>query len=198
MGTCVYVYEGINVVLPIYEAHENKKNFSCVLGSVLSVLTIVFIVFGTIWYCVFGSKAAGVAPMNLPNGSLETSVIPPLYALGCLFTTPILLFPITQVLEPLIFDETWHRVGQRRWAKNAFRCAIMLSSACVASIGGTSLQRFLSIIGGFCCGPLAFLFPAVLHLKIVKPSGWKYVVDMVLVVVGVAVTVLTTTMAIFG
>merc|ERR1711862_382862 len=104
-------------------------------------------------------------------------IIPPFYAIACLFTTPVLFFPIAQVLEPHIFPaHSWDNaagksVVSRKQSKNVFRAVLMLVSACIAAVGGKQLQNFLALIGGLCCGPLAIIFPAALHLKICKPNA---------------------------
>jgi len=193
LGTCVYVYEGINVVLPIYEAHECKENFSRMLGAVLSALTVIFVLFGIVWYLTFGDTTQEIASLNLPQGTLEANLVASAYAIACLFTTPILFFPLTQELEAVFFPITsWTDVYRRKWAKNVFRTFLMLFSGLVGAVGGQNLESFLGIIGGLCCGPLAIMIPAAMHLQICEPKGLTRITDIVLVILGFAITVLST------
>lgn len=190
-STCVYVYEGINVVLPIYEAHENKENYNKILTSVLAPLTIIFVCFGSLWYCAFGSSVAGVATLNLPGGSAEASVVSGFYALACLLTTPVLYFPFVSEIEPRFFSAaTWEsRPRLRKWAKNIFRIMFMLLSGVIAAIGGQNFQKFLAIIGGLCCAPLAIMLPAACHRIICEANGfWKHL-DAFLLIVGACLLV---------
>lgn len=197
MGTCIYVYEGINVVLPIYEAHENKAQFSVILGTVLTTLTVLFICFGIVWYCAFGDRVQDIASLNLPDGSIQADMISSCYAVACLFTTPILFFPITQELEPLVFpSQKWRSGFVRKWAKNIFRTCLMVMSAGIAAVGGTHLASFLSVIGALCCGPLAIILPAAMHVQICEPVRWTRIFDFFLIVFGVFVTIVSTTIAI--
>jgi len=196
-GNVVYVYEGINMILPIYESQKDKQKFNFVLSVVLATLTGVFMMFGILWYGIFGSSVANVATLNLPPGSAGAIVIPPLYAIACLFTTPVLFFPIAQVVEPRLFPvAAWTNVGSRKWVKNVFRSGLMLVSATIAAFGGTQLQNFLAVIGGFCCGPLAIFFPAALHARICNPSALVKFFDYVIVACGAIITVSSTYIAV--
>lgn len=198
-GTCVYVYEGINMVLPIYEAHEDKKGFGKLLVGVLSTLTVVFVCFGCVWYCAFGSSVGGVATLNLPDGTLGAQLVPALYSIACLFTTPVLFFPIAQVIEPYIFPlDRWLDDFQRKWCKNCFRTLLMLVSAIIAALGGGQLQNFLAIIGALCCGPLAIVLPAAMHLKICYPNFLAKTLDVVLIIFGSFVTIFSTGIAVMS
>eukprot|EP00928_Gymnodinium_smaydae_P099859 TRINITY_DN9650_c0_g1_i1.p1 TRINITY_DN9650_c0_g1~~TRINITY_DN9650_c0_g1_i1.p1 ORF type:complete len:480 (-),score=51.42 TRINITY_DN9650_c0_g1_i1:415-1854(-) len=163
-ATCIYVYEGINMILPIYEAHQNKDTFDSILVTVLITLTVVFITFGCLWYSVFGDSVADIASLNLAPESVGSKVISPLYAFACLLTTPVLFFPVAQELETRLFPlELWRSPFSRKWAKNVFRAILMFLSAVVAAVGGKSMQNFLALIGGLCCGPLAIILPAAIH-----------------------------------
>jgi len=196
-GTCVYCYEGINVVLPIYESHGRKENFHRLFLAVLLSITGLFICFGLLWYGTFGQEVAAVATLNLPAGSAGLNVISPLYAVAALLTTPVIFFPIAQVLEPQLLPQSaWQNVRARRWTKNALRAALMLLSSWVAAVGGQQFMNFLAIIGGFCCGPLAFVFPAALHLRICEARGAARLLDCLALGAGLGITVLSTATAV--
>eukprot|EP00928_Gymnodinium_smaydae_P055157 TRINITY_DN38753_c0_g1_i1.p1 TRINITY_DN38753_c0_g1~~TRINITY_DN38753_c0_g1_i1.p1 ORF type:complete len:503 (+),score=36.56 TRINITY_DN38753_c0_g1_i1:107-1615(+) len=198
-ATCIYVYEGINMILPIYEAHLDKDRFEHNLILVLGSLTVVFISFGSVWYCMYGDNVADIASLNLEPGSFGALVVPPLYAIACLFTTPVLFFPIAQELEPRLFPlEDWRNAFSRKWVKNAFRASLMLGSAAVAAVGGKRLQNFLALIGGLCCGPLAIILPALIHWRICEPGTFGKIMDAALAVLGTYVTVMGTATAISG
>eukprot|EP00929_Paragymnodinium_shiwhaense_P025586 TRINITY_DN15438_c0_g1_i1.p1 TRINITY_DN15438_c0_g1~~TRINITY_DN15438_c0_g1_i1.p1 ORF type:complete len:508 (+),score=65.79 TRINITY_DN15438_c0_g1_i1:83-1606(+) len=198
MGTMVYAYEGINVVLPIYEAHEKKEQFGKLFGTVLAGITLIFCTFGALWYSVFGAATLDTASLNLPEG-IASDVVPLLFAAGCAFTIPILVVPISQEVEPLLFPKaTWTNVTQRKWAKNFFRAAVLFFSALIAAVGGNDVQRFLAIIGGCCCGPLAFVLPSSMYIVMCKPTGGHRIFCFGLVFLGLFVSVVATALAVLG
>merc|ERR1712093_346455 len=111
--------------------------------------------------------------------------------LACLLTTPVIFFPIPQVLEPMV-GLSGAPARELKWCKNGFRTLLMLLSALVAIAGGKRLENFLAVIGALCCGPLAIMPPAALHLRICDPGPLAAAKNRVLVVFGAIITVFST------
>jgi hypothetical protein len=47
----VYAYEGVGVILPVYEITENKENYFRVICTVLGAVTVMYIGFSE--FCLF-------------------------------------------------------------------------------------------------------------------------------------------------
>eukprot|EP00747_Dinoflagellata_sp_TGD_P024780 gnl/TRDRNA2_/TRDRNA2_130789_c0_seq1.p1 gnl/TRDRNA2_/TRDRNA2_130789_c0~~gnl/TRDRNA2_/TRDRNA2_130789_c0_seq1.p1 ORF type:complete len:486 (+),score=57.47 gnl/TRDRNA2_/TRDRNA2_130789_c0_seq1:64-1521(+) len=200
LGTCVYIYEGINMVLPIYEEHDSKQSFEWILSLVIAALTFVFVAFGILWYSVFGDDVQGIATLNLPTGSVGVLLVPAAYAVACLFTTPVLFFPLAELLEAQVLH-SWLLTTPPRtktWLKNMLWSVMMLISAVIAAVGGKQLHNFLGLIGGLLCGPLAIVLPSMIHLRICKPGPGVALFNKMLIVFGLFITILCTWIAVMG
>ena len=80
-----------------------------------------------------------------------------------------------------------------------------------AYFGSSQLDNFVSLIGAFCCTPIAFIFPAWFHAALVsgpaaaaggaKGARWRRCAvwaDWTIVGVGIAIGLFSTYMAIAG
>jgi len=88
-----------------------------------------------------------------------------------------------------------------KWRKNAFRAGVVAATLLVAYVGAPQLDNFVSLIGAFCCTPIAFIFPAWFHAVLVAgPKGARVeaAVDWAIVGVGVGIGVFSTYVAVAG
>merc|ERR1719223_1253156 len=76
LGSCAYAYEGINIVLPLYESAKDKNAMPKLLISITSFNTLLYICFGCIGYLAFGTDTGDLATLNLPKGSFAGKAIP--------------------------------------------------------------------------------------------------------------------------
>ena len=97
-----------------------------------------------------------------------------------LVTFPLQLFPIAIILEGLCFPD---RNSGHKWTKNGIRAALTLLCMGVATIGYTSVDNLVSLIGALGCVPLAIIFPALFHYASVycgaAPSS-SYIIEDVI------------------
>lgn len=63
IGFAVYSYEGIGVVLPVYEITERKKDFGGIFFAVMTTVLVSYVGFGEFCYFVYGSKLG--SPTNI-------------------------------------------------------------------------------------------------------------------------------------
>lgn len=88
-----------------------------------------------------------------------------------------------------------------KWKKNIFRAAVVAITLLVAYVGASQLDNFVSLIGAFCCTPIAFIFPAWFHAVLVAgPRGDRSAafIDWVIVGLGVAIGCFSTYIAVSG
>ncbi|EGZ10200.1 hypothetical protein PHYSODRAFT_523337 [Phytophthora sojae] len=161
LGVAVYCFEGIGLVLPTYDSMDDeiKHKFPTILSwCVACILGICTLFAGTV-YAAFGQNTQSVVTLNLPSSSESTGTmaVQLTYSLALVLSYPLMLYPVINILESNLFP--YQRVkGFWRWKKNAFRFALV----CL-----TALDNFVSIIGGFCSVPLAFIYPCIFHSRYV-------------------------------
>eukprot|EP00397_Hematodinium_sp_SG-2012_P007259 GEMP01007301.1.p1 GENE.GEMP01007301.1~~GEMP01007301.1.p1 ORF type:complete len:552 (+),score=63.33 GEMP01007301.1:88-1743(+) len=194
-GQCVYLYEGIGMIIPIYETARDKEKFVRILGYMLTVFTLIVLVLSIVWTHRFGSTMGSLITDDLPTSDPYVSIgIPSMFCYVVAVSTVILFPPIPQVYEPLLFGKA---PGQQEsnWTpvnRNALRGIIMAFSAVIGYGGGASMQNFLSIIGAACCGPLAFIVPSALYWKTMNPSWYMRLFNVVVAIFGSVITITST------
>ncbi|KAG0173226.1 neutral amino acid transporter [Apophysomyces sp. BC1034] len=191
IGTAVYSFEGIGLIIPIRDSMENPRKFPWVLTVVMTMVATSLCLVGSLGYVAFGSDVKTVAMLNLPPGAL-TLTIQIGYAVAIHLSNALVLFPTIRIVEQAIFgDRTGKHNMTIKWQKNALRCFIVMVAAVVAWGGAKDLDKFVSLIGSICCCPLSLIFPAMFHLRLPKTSGVHRLVDIFLIVFGVGVMLFT-------
>lgn len=103
LGTAVYVFEGIGLVLPIYNAVDArlKDRFPVLLSNTIIGLVIFLCVFAGIVYASFGIDTQAVVTLNLPNVGINggTIAVQVAYSIALVLTYPLMMYPALMILE---------------------------------------------------------------------------------------------------
>uniref|UniRef100_V5EQL7 Amino acid transporter n=2 Tax=Kalmanozyma brasiliensis (strain GHG001) TaxID=1365824 RepID=V5EQL7_KALBG len=166
IGTAVFTFEGIGLVIPITESMKEPEKFPRALTGVMAFVMVLFASAGALSYMAFGSEIQTVVITNLPQTSRFVQAMQFLYSIAILLSTPLQLFPALAVLEKGIFNK---KSGKYNWKvkteKNLFRFLVVAVSCLAAWAGANDLDKFVSLIGSVACVPLCFIYPPLLHLK---------------------------------
>lgn len=174
IGFSVYTYEGIGVILPIQEVTADKKNFYKLLCITVTLIAVLYIVFGEFTAIAWGDNESFDQPLitsSLPEKSVVTYILKIVFSFNLFFSYPLVIHPANLVVESWLFDG-WPKSRKRQMGKNVSRSVIVAISCVVALSVYDSLDKFLSITGSLTCIPVAFLIPAGLHLQVIaKPEN---------------------------
>lgn len=188
IGTAVFTFEGIGLVIPITESMKEPEKFPRALTGVMAGVMVLFASAGSLSYMAFGSKTQTVVITNLPQNSRFVQAMQFLYSIAILLSTPLQLFPALAVLEKGIFT----RSGKYNWKvkteKNLFRFAVVAVSCLAAWLGANDLDKFVSLIGSVACVPLCFIYPPLLHLKANATKTSTKALNYFLLVFGIVCT----------
>ncbi|KAJ1953283.1 hypothetical protein EC988_003079, partial [Linderina pennispora] len=121
VGTAVYSFEGITLVIPILESLKEKKDFSWVLTSAITLCLGLFLCVGSLSYMTFGDRVEAVVLLNLPNESSWTILVQLFYSVAILFSMPLQLFPAVKIVEAMMFERSGRDHASVKWQKNIFR-----------------------------------------------------------------------------
>ncbi|KAI8979169.1 transmembrane amino acid transporter protein-domain-containing protein [Mycotypha africana] len=191
IGTAVYSFEGIGLIIPIRDSMQQPEKFSAVLTIVMILVASTLCTVGTLGYLAFGENVQTVALLNLPPGLLP-STIQLGYATAVLLSNALTLFPTIRIIEQTMFGE---RTGKHslyiKWQKNTLRIIVVVVGTMIAYIGANDLDKFISLIGSVCCCPLSLIFPPLFHLALPSAKGAKRLIDVVLVGFGLVVMIFT-------
>lgn len=165
IGTAIFAFEGIGLIIPIQESMIYPNNFPRVLGQVILTIAVIMIMVGSLGYLTFGDKIKTVVLLNLPQDSPMIIITQLLYSLAILLSTPLQLFPAIRLLESKMIFGSGKSSPSVKWLKNLFRTLFVVFIAYIAYIGGQNLDKFVSFVGCFACIPLVYMYPPILHLK---------------------------------
>jgi proton-coupled amino acid transporter len=192
VGTAIFTYEGIGLILPIQESMKKPRQFMPVLGGVMVGITIIFVSMGALSYAAYGSKVETVVILNLPQDSRIVNSIQLLYAIAIVLSTPLQLFPAIRIMENWLFVRSGKYSKKIKWQKNMFRFGFVLFTALVAYGGADDLDKFVSITGSFACIPLVYVYPPMLHLKSASKTLFSKSCDVILILFGIWAMAYTT------
>ncbi|KAI9660872.1 MAG: neutral amino acid transporter [Trizodia sp. TS-e1964] len=196
IGTAIFTFEGIGLIIPIQESMKNPSKFPRVLGVVMIIITVVFISMGALSYAAYGSSTRTVVILNLPQDDKFVNAVQFLYSLAILLSTPLQLFPAIRITENELFTRSGKFNPYIKWQKNIFRFLLVLTTAAIAWGGAGDLDKFVALVGSFACVPLVYVYPPLLHLKAVATARWQKWADVALCIFGLVVMGYTTTLTI--
>merc|ERR1712216_818292 len=104
------------------------------------------------------------------------------------FGSSLVFLPAARITELWLFGVVREK-GSRKWHKNALRTVEMCSLGVVAIIGGNYFEKFLAFVGGLCCAPIAFIYPALFHLQLCATRPAEKALDWFFIVFGIAAMV---------
>eukprot|EP00010_Vexillifera_abyssalis_P005697 CAMPEP_0201561298 /NCGR_PEP_ID=MMETSP0173_2-20130828/78726_1 /ASSEMBLY_ACC=CAM_ASM_000268 /TAXON_ID=218659 /ORGANISM="Vexillifera sp., Strain DIVA3 564/2" /LENGTH=275 /DNA_ID=CAMNT_0047975797 /DNA_START=112 /DNA_END=936 /DNA_ORIENTATION=- len=106
LGTAVYAYEGIGVVIPCETSMRQPERFSRVLFAVMGFSIVNYCIFGLIPYLTFGSDTSDVITENMHALSSQSStwlvlsyMVQVALVLAIIGTYPMQLFVVIDILE---------------------------------------------------------------------------------------------------
>ncbi|EDO16229.1 hypothetical protein Kpol_505p5 [Vanderwaltozyma polyspora DSM 70294] len=219
IGTAIFAFEGIGLIIPLQNSMRDPSKFPLVLGLVMICTTVMFIIIATIGYLSYGSSTETIILQNFPQKNIVVNLIQLFYALAILLSTPLQIFPAIEIVEDKIFpkpgsdpeckDEipitTIYNANSGgldwriKWFKNMIRTMIVTCVILLAYFGSNNLDKLVAIIGSLACIPLVYMYPPMLHLKTYsipmskgKRFTWSKSFDYILIVFGGVSMVYTT------
>ena len=162
IGTAIFTFEGIGLIIPIQESMKQPHKFPPVLAGVMILITVVFLSMGALSYAAYGSSTQTVVILNLPQDDKFVNAVQFLYSLAILLSTPLQLFPAIRITENELFTRSGKYNPYIKWQKNLFRFLMVMLCAVIAWGGAGDLDKFVALVGSFACVPLVNVYPVSL------------------------------------
>jgi proton-coupled amino acid transporter len=159
IGTAIFTFEGIGLIIPIQETMKDPKKFPKVLAAVMIIISVIFISMGALSYAAFGSATETVVILNMPQDSKFVNAVQFLYSVAILLSTPLQIFPAIKITENELFTRSGKYNPHIKWQKNVFRFFVVMLCAAIAWVGADDLDKFVSVVGSFACIPLVYIYP---------------------------------------
>ena len=159
IGTAIFTFEGIGLIIPIQESMKQPEKFPKVLLIVMVIITTLFTVMGAISYAAYGSETETVVLLNLPQDNKMVNTVQFLYSCAILLSTPLQIFPAIRIVETELFTRSGKYNPYIKWQKNIFRFFMVMLCAVIAWGGADNLDKFVALVGNFACIPLVYIYP---------------------------------------
>lgn len=199
LGTTMYAFEGISIVIPLRNEMKDPKKFSSAFGVLnvgLMMVVSLAVLMGFLSYLKYGDEVKGSFTLNLDHGILS-EMIKATVAVGILLTYPIQF----HVAVDLIW---WDLVASCGPFKHMVLYEILLRIALVlfTFIMATVVPRlnlFISLIGAMCSTTLSLVLPALCDISLracpqedgrLVPSSYcaqifRYLMDVITLILAV-------------
>ncbi|CAI5742552.1 unnamed protein product [Hyaloperonospora brassicae] len=165
-GVTSYCFEGVGMVLLLENSMQNKRNFTPILVSTVVIVTTLYATFGICGYLAFGNDTNAIITLNFDGIGGLVTLVKVFLCLGLFFTYPVMMFPVFEVLQPmLIRSNTLEDPTSSQKKEIVLRAGIVLFTAVLAA-GIPDFGRFISFVGSTCCSLLAFVLPALFHIRL--------------------------------
>ncbi|KAK9500905.1 hypothetical protein O3M35_002070 [Rhynocoris fuscipes] len=166
LGTTIYAFEGISIVIPLRNEMKDPKQFTSPFGVLnvgLMIVVSLAVCMGFLSYLKYGDEVKGSFTLNLDQG-IFTVVIMSTVALGILLTYPIQF----HVAVDLIW---WDLVATRGPFTHMTRYEMLLRMVVVLityimAVVVPQLNLFISLIGAMCSTTLALVLPALCDISL--------------------------------
>jgi proton-coupled amino acid transporter len=173
----IYSMEGVGLILSLKSSCKQPNDFSFLLISTLTAISLFMVVFGSAGYWAFGDSTMAPITLNMASHWSATFVKCAL-CLGLYLTYPIMMFPIWTIIEkPTISNQ------KRFLLRSTIVCISAIIAYAVPNFG-----QFLSLVGSSICTLLGFVFPSYFHLYVVGKDLPLYqkIIDSFLLVGGLS------------
>lgn len=133
--------------------------------------------------------AAGFAPTGLSY----TIIV--LFCCQLLVSYPLVLYPSHIIIETIIYS-TWPKTKKRQWSKNGTRSLLVVITVVFTMLVDCKIEKLLSLNGSLFCTPVAFLFPAMFHLKACAETKFQKAIDVSIIILAFVIMVFCTILGI--
>eukprot|EP00965_Chrysotila_dentata_P132350 4376576-Pleurochrysis_carterae.AAC.1 len=138
MGTAIFTFEGLPLVLPIRNAMQKRERFWPLFQPSFTFIVVLFVFIGAAGYLTFGADTPPVLLSALPNTAVA-NVTKLVYVLALVLSTPLQFIPAARVTELWVFGEKT-KEADRVWGTNALRIGEYVCFALVALYGHEFFQ----------------------------------------------------------
>jgi proton-coupled amino acid transporter len=179
IGTAIFTFEGIGLIIPIQESMRNPAKFPKVMFNSMLIMSAIFITMGAVSYAAYGSKTETVVLLNLPQDNKFVNGVQLLYSLAILLSTPLQIFPAIKITENALFTKSGKYNPYIKWQKNMFRFFMVALCALIAWGGSDNLDKFVALVGNFACIPLTFIYPVRRPSHTMTRNAERFFADVV-------------------
>lgn len=184
-GQAIFAFEGIGLVLPLYQKMKNQEDFlgwAGVLNLGLVITVALYNIVGFYGYLKYGADTQGSITLNLPTDDWLYLSVKLMFAVSLFISYGLQYYVPINIIWPFI--ERWSERKEKHipcYAEYFFRFFIVLCT-CGLSALVPHLDLLISLIGAFASSFLALIFPAMIEMatfdctKLVLAKNWFIII----------------------
>lgn len=177
LGTSIYAFEGIGVVLPLERkmtTPEEFRGWNGVLNTAMILVTCGYIAVGFFGYLKYGDAVRGSITLNLPPSDNLAQLVKILMAVAIYMTYSLMLYVPSEIMWPHLRSR-FHSAKAKRVGEYAFRAFLVLITFILAA-AIPNIGLFISLVGAVASSTLAIIFPPILHLVTFWPRVSRFTI----------------------
>lgn len=169
-GVSICVFEGVGMVLPVYNSMQKPASFKFVWGGAMALVTSLYLFFGVFGYVAYRETVNDIILSNLPTIPL-TIVVKISFCIGLYLTYPLMLFPVIEIWEEMA-GRTSEKGCRQSLLWNTARSLLVCISG-VLAMYVPKLNLVVALIGASGSTMLAFTLPSAFKLKLrLQDMSW--------------------------
>ncbi|XP_067943940.1 proton-coupled amino acid transporter 2-like [Watersipora subatra] len=160
LGTAIYAFEGIGVVLPVENAMREPAALPSTFGVLnvsMTIVCVLYITVGFYGYIEFGENCYGSITLNI--GSWFGIVVQLLFSIAIFVSYGIQFYVPMTFIGPRLAETSLSRKIGPNLLNGIVRVLLVFFSYGVAAICGKNLGLLISLIGSMASAALALIFP---------------------------------------
>ena len=164
---------------------------------VCGFLCFVYVTMAT--YCVSSYGETLTTPLitDKLGASLFSWIVRILFCVNVMASFPFILLPVHLIFENALYHD-WPKTRQRQMLKNLNRSLLVVIIVAITIALKHKLDQFVSLLGALTCAPIAFILPALFHLKACPQNIWTKAMNISIIVFGSAVFIFCTGLGIIN
>lgn len=172
--------------------------------------------YGLVGYLAFGEHINPVSILSIPLTAFTRTVLL-LFGAAIVLGFPMMFVPASRIFESYIWagpasggsggapqplDPQLPHVRRaalvRKVLKNLLRTGLVLALCAISLYGADFVSQFVALAGSLCCVPLAFVYPAYFHLRLVAKTASQRAAAWALITGGLVLMPLTLYQVVFA
>lgn len=169
-GVTMCLYESNGLILNLYSEVDKPNKFMNQITLVLSIITGLGIIVGSLSYMAFGNKVDSIILYNLPNDVVGIS-IKLLYMLTIMGIYVLVIFPVFQLMENYKSYKSFTWINET--SKFMIFRALIIGLILGISMLIPNITVMLSIVGSISGTLISIIVPGVIYNTAYKDSEKK-------------------------
>lgn len=185
-GAAMFAFEGISVVIPVYNRMKRPEQMGGTFGTInvsYSILIVLYMLVGVTGYLRYGNDAKGSISQNLQRGELLPDTVRGLFVTAILFSYPLQFYVFNEIIWNWIQDKFLTddhnkpiKNQAKRRAKYEYICrTVLVLMTFFFAITIKKLRLLMEVVGAISGTSLSIILPPIIHLATFWEdiSGWS-------------------------